>query len=352
MQNKKKIIIAVGGTAGHIHPAQKIATTLINKDILFVGKGLSSNLFFQKKKFNFLDIESSTINKKNLIFAPFKILKGICKAFKILKQFKPDIIIGFGSYHSFTILFVAKLKKIKIILFESNLIMGKTNKFFAKNASLILSLFPLDKYKDKIKLINRWEGPSNGKDKKQNKLTILVFGGSQGADYINNAFLHISERLQKIEKIDFKVIHIIGHGAEKKIDFFKSHYSKLRINAVVKKYEENMGRLFINSDFVICRGGAYTISELIYFNKPSIIIPYPYSKNDHQIINATFLENKVEGALISYQKNGCIDLYKKVCTMIKEEIRKTMIDNLIKYKKALNYNDGFMQINEYIDTIC
>lgn len=292
----KKLLITVGGTGGHIFPAISVAKNIKNVDILFAGGKLSKNHYFDQNAFPFIDIASAPLSSKN----PFTLLRdaglicyGIWQSRKIIKQFKPDLILGFGSFYTLPMLLAAKWTNTPFILHEANSIPGKVNRLMGPYAKITGVQFPkaaeLMKGKTKqIALPLRSGFQKADKEKKKayayygldpSKMTILIFGGSQGALAINTL---IAEGLPALKR-DVQFIHLTGKS-EVKLD-----YAKYGLNAVIKSFEDNMALPWQIADLIISRAGANTIAEQMEFEVPGILIPYPYATDQHQEINADFM---------------------------------------------------------------
>jgi UDP-N-acetylglucosamine--N-acetylmuramyl-(pentapeptide) pyrophosphoryl-undecaprenol N-acetylglucosamine transferase len=317
--NPKKILIAAGGTGGHLFPAQALAQELLKKekeiDVLFAGAGLSSNRNFIKERFSFEEVLSSTpYSKKGIFRSVLLIARGVRQSMKILDRYQPKLVVGFGSFHSFPLLLAALFKGIPLMIFESNSIPGKVNRLFSRWALVSAVQFS----SSAAKLAGRtvevsmpiWEKePMQAMTPEDARTyygldpslpTILVFGGSQGAQNINQVFSETVETLQ--EKIGpFQILHFTGDPKMAKT--CKELYDKLGILSCVKPFEEKMPIAWKAATFAICRSGAATLAELIFFEVPAILIPYPYAADDHQRINAEFFEKKV-GCAISLPDFG------------------------------------------------
>lgn len=314
----KKIIIAAGGTGGHLFPAQSLARDLKNKiEVVFVGSKLSKNPFFEKEDFSFFEVESSNFSKKNNpLKSLFKLLKGTFQSLKILKREKPDLIIGFGSFHSFPVLLAALLTRKKLFLHEQNKQMGLVNRIFAKKAKKIFTTFP-NTFPSHVSKHHLVEMPL--RFKKQNELcrkeilkslnlnpnlkTVLVTGGSQGAHFINKTFI---QSVSAIDKNAFQVIHLVGKNDD--VQEYQEVYKQYEILAYVKPFESKMDSVLHSSDFALTRAGASSISEMLEFEIPALMIPYPYAKN-HQEHNANFFEKEVKGGVLLRQKDLSKELF-------------------------------------------
>lgn len=303
-------MICAGGTGGHLVPAMQLAHQLRDSakcaEVFFAGYNLQNTPFFRRDHFSFYEITSSPL-RRNLCAFCWKISRGILQALKVLKTKKPDIIVSFGSYHTFPLMIAAKIKKVPYILFEANTHLGRVHKIVAGRATKIFAQFPLENYAHYQMLpFLPWKEMEKKRTKQQAKqelglkedvFTFLVFGGSQGAAFINDFFPQVAFLLQ--QEMDFQVIHITG-GSQEKVS---AAYSNLHISCFVTNYCEDMPLLYCAADMAICRGGAATIGELITFHLPALIIPYPYASEQHQEKNAHYFSKVLQGGDYLLQRN-------------------------------------------------
>ncbi len=320
MPNRSKnILIASGGTGGHVFPAQALAKQLQKKEynVLFMGKGLDRNKYFRRDLFASHSIDSATPFRKGIfkkILSIVSLARGIWQAFLEIKEFQPTVVIGFGSFHSFPVLVAAFLRKIPIVLFESNSVPGKVNRLFSRYSLFCGIQFP--QAKERLKgtchevVMPFWAEEDFQEIVKKEALdyfsleadvfTVLVFGGSQGAAFINPIVAQ-SLRLLHQENKPIQVIHMTG--CEISSETIKIIYQESKMQASVKAFEKNMQLAWASADLVICRAGAATIAEMIEFEVPSILIPYPISADQHQLKNALFLSDKIKGSYCLEEKN-------------------------------------------------
>ena len=308
----KKILIAAGGTGGHLFPAQALAQQLQLKecDVLFMGKGLSENAYFHKEHFASLSIDSATPFRKKAFQKALAICslgKGISQAWEGIRAFDPELVVGFGSFHSFPVLVAAFLRGIPFILFESNSIPGRVNRLFSRYALFSGTVFPTAQKKMKgiCKEVTMpfWGKRIDQKAAKKeavsyfslnpNCFTFLVFGGSQGALSLNSIVAEAIAYFHKA-KGPVQVIHLTGRQ-ESAQEIYKM-YEQHGVYAVVKPFEENMYLAWAFADFAICRAGAATLAELMHFEVPSVLIPYPAAAEQHQKQNALFMQDVVKGS--------------------------------------------------------
>lgn len=344
MCDNLKILVSGGGTGGHIFPAIAIADSIKDQYPSAVIEFVGANGRMEMEKVPLSGYKITGLNisglqrkftLKNLSF-PRKLISSICKSSRIIKRFKPDLVIGTGGYASGPLLFVASRKKIPTLIHEQNAFPGITNKILAKRVNTICVSYPgMEKFfpKDKIiitgnpirKAILELKPSKNEsleffgleKDKK----TLLIIGGSQGATRINMAVAH---NLDKILDLDLQILWQSGsHSKQLVVDAASS-----RNNVVVREFIHQMDKAYVASDFIISRAGAIAIAEIVAARKPSVFIPLPSAAEDHQTKNAMSL---VEGdaGLILKETDADRHLYgivKKIVTnpSLQEKIRKNL----------------------------
>jgi UDP-N-acetylglucosamine--N-acetylmuramyl-(pentapeptide) pyrophosphoryl-undecaprenol N-acetylglucosamine transferase len=328
-----RILIATGGTGGHIFPAQALATELLEKnyELLFAGGGLKSNRYFNRARFPYSQVASATPLKGNPFKSLFRIGKGIKQSLKLIDRFKPDMVVGFGSFYSFPVLAAARWRKIPIILFEPNAIPGKVNRLVSKWALLSAVQFSEAGHQlsGTIIEVKMPVGERKHLDAgvardyfylDHESFTFLVFGGSQGAESINRLF---SETILKvIAPAAFQVIHITGKTDSAEI--IRRQYEAAGIRACVKAFEERMDLAWSAADAVMGRSGAASIAELIKFEVPGILVPFPKAADDHQTKNALFIEKEVGGAITCPESSLTSELLKPLLEklMLPAELQK------------------------------
>ncbi len=314
--NTSKILIAAGGSGGHIYPAMGVASDLLKQDptmqLMFAAGGLSESPFFDRNTFAWKSISSAPFIKKdplNLLKSCGAIAKGVWQSHRILSDFKPDLVIGFGSYHIFPMLLAAKLKGYPIALHEQNSKPGKVISLFSKYALVTGAYFPtatqvLQGKSTLLKMPLREGFSRNGCTKEDayryfqldpKKATLLVFGGSQGAQFINKTIAQLlAKHSQQDEQLsqNFQVLHFAGNVEDS--DHVASLYVAHGLKAFVKPLEARMDLAWRAADLAIVRAGAGTIAEQIEFEVPAFFIPYPHGDR-HQESNADFVVDVVKG---------------------------------------------------------
>lgn len=277
-----KVLISTGGTGGHIYPALIIGKHLKENgfEIFYtIGKREREIEILRESKERFINLPvGAPTNKKFFIQLFFSLFK----SYSILKKEKPDIVFGFGSYASFPILFWSKLLKIPYYLHEQNSIPGKVIKFFSKDAKKVFISFNESKnylnsdniifsglpVRESIGKIEKDEGLK--KFDLKNKITFLLVGGSGGSKFL----IDLIERFEdKIFELKLQGIIIKGN-----IDLEKN----FKFNSVVFDYINEIEYAYAASDFVISRGGASTIWEILYSKKPVIVVPIKNSEHQNK----------------------------------------------------------------------
>lgn len=303
--NKTKIIISGGGTGGHIFPAVSIANAIKQKnkdiDILFVGaEGRMEMERVPAEGYPIIGLPVSGFIRKPTL-ENFKVLirlfKSLQKARKIIKDYKPDVVVGVGGYASGPIVRQAVKKGIPALLQEQNSYAGVTNKLLAKKVNTICVAYKgLEKYFPKEKIILTGNPVRQNLLEKQDrteslnsfamspkKKTVLVLGGSLGARTINHSIIN------SLEAIRNSNVQFIWQTGKIYIDEAKSAVKGGIENIYVTDFIKNMGLAYAAADLVISRAGAGTISELCLLGKAVLLVPSPNVAEDHQTKNAMAL---------------------------------------------------------------
>jgi len=324
----KRIVIAGGGTGGHLFPGIAIAEAFIKRNpenrVIFISTGKPFEVsVLEEKNFSLKTITVEGIKGRgivNQIISVSKIPKGLFESMLILKDFRPNLIVGVGSYSSGPVVLGAWLLGIKIVLHEQNILPGITNRILSYLADRIyisfkdtLAYFDSKKVcftgnpvRNEILCFAMEESEISGSV--QGKLfTILVIGGSQGAHSINIAVMDALKFLK--EKDSFFFIHQTGAADEEKV---KNAYRKDGISSNVKSFFNNMGRQYKNADLIICRAGATTVAELTAIGKGALLIPYPFAADDHQVLNAKTLSDAGAAEIILQKELSGRSLARKI----------------------------------------
>ncbi len=295
------VVIAGGGTGGHLYPCLALANTFMKREakteILFIGTatGIEARVV-PNQGFQFKSISAQGFVGKPIlgkIHALFSILAGVFQSLSHLKKFAPDLVIGIGGYTSGPVMIAAFILRIKRVILEPNLIPGMMNKVLAPFVHLTVTVFEETKnllrarkvaclgVPVRAEIVGRGDAcvARTGEGDACVAPTLLVLGGSQGAHSINQALIHA---IPFLEKTPITILHQTG---EKDCEAVTAAYAKSKINARVFKFIENMADAYAGADFVVSRAGAGTLSELAVAGLPSLLIPFPYAKG-HQERNA------------------------------------------------------------------
>ena len=310
----KRIIIAGGGTGGHIFPAVAIANALKKEDpdisILFVGaKGKMEMEKVPQAGYAIEGLDIAGFNRSSLIKnigLPFKLIRSFWQVRSIVRKFKPDAVIGVGGYSSFPVLRFAQAKGICTFIHESNSFAGKSNIMLGKKATRIFTgtdgmekFFPANKIMvtgNPVRAaivtaaVTREEG-LRFFSLDENKKTVLVVGGSLGAKSINEA---IDKGLDKILEAGLQLIWQTG----------KPYTATASARVTGKKgvwandFITQMEYAYAAADIVVARAGAMTVAELCIVKKPVLFVPYPFAAEDHQTVNAMQLVDKKAALMV------------------------------------------------------
>ena len=346
---EKNFLITTGGSGGHVIPAIIFYEHLSKDANIIISTDKRGCRFIDQKAYDLEIIDTPRLNSFFLL--PLNLLKIFflsVKSFIFLKKRKINLIISTGGYMSFPLILAGKFLKIKIFLFEPNLVLGRTNRFFLNSCEKIfcytdkIKKFP-DRFKKKIAIIKPlvrkvfYDGKAI--DKQFQKFTILVVGGSQGASFFDGSLKFSIAKLAK--EFSIKIIHQTN---EKNISNLKKFYSKNKIDNLIFDYENSFINKIVESDLCITRAGASILAELSILNTPFVAVPLPSSKDKHQLENANF-----------YRDNGC-------CWVIDQSFFDEKIEQLIRdiYQKKtefltkkenlkrLNYQNTWNNVNQKI----
>ena len=333
----KKISISTGGTGGHVIPAQVLYDYLADQNNVIITSDNRGLNYLNKKKYKNKKIQVPKISKNILYFIPFIILfcLSIIRSYFFLRREKIKILISTGGYMSIPICIAARILKLKILLLEPNLVLGRANLFllnycdkiftYSKNIKNLPKKMSYKIFEIKPLIRKNIVLAKTKVKKKQKKFSILIIGGSQGAKKFDDLFKKDLIKLSKNFKI--KLFHQTGDQNLKNLKYF---YFKNNINAHVFSYTNYLYKIINECDFVITRSGASTINELVFLEKPFLAIPFPFAKDDHQYYNAKHYVEKKLGWLI---REG----------NIKQNFLYKFIKNLIKNKKLLFQKKKYMQ---------
>ena len=297
-----RIVIAGGGTGGHLFPGIAIAEAFKRRasenQVLFIttGRPIETRVL-SRTEYKTARIPAAGIKGKGIfekLKALAKLPAGILASVAILIRFRPDVVIGMGAYSAAPVLIAAWLMGIFRVIHEQNRIPGMTNRFLARYAHRIYVSFPdteVGGYPDKIRFTGnpiRLEiaGQAGGSapEATTGVFTILILGGSQGAHAINSAVINALEYLDESSK--YRFIHQTGTADVETVSY---GYEKAGIEARVESFFDDMAACYKSADLTICRAGATSVAEVATAGLAAIFIPYPYAADNHQYFNAKSL---------------------------------------------------------------
>jgi len=322
-----RIIISAGGTGGHIYPALSIVNKIKEKDknaeILYIGTtNRMEKDIIPSYNIDYIGLRVTGFKRK-LSFDNFKTLyyfiNAVKEVKKIIKQFKPDIVIGVGGYVTAPVVYAAKKCGIKTLIHEQNSILGMTNRFLSRHVDVVATSFP-DTVVNANKVVYTGNPSSEVTNEvfnkkefglHEHKKLVLIVMGSLGSLVVNNK---MKEILPRFNDKKYEILFVTGKDY---YDEFKK--LKLSKNVVIVPFIDNMKRLFKKVDVMVSRAGATTISEIISYKVPTILIPSPYVTDNHQYKNAMSLVDKMAAILIEEKELDSDLLIQKVDEIINDK---------------------------------
>ncbi len=294
MNKQKKLLVMAGGTGGHVFPAIAVAETLQKQGWEICWLGTKDRMEAQLVPKHGIPIRFIQISGlrgkgiKSLLAAPFAILRAVFQAKKIIREEKPNAVLGMGGYVSGPGGVAAKFCDIPIILHEQNAIAGLTNKWLAKIATRVLQAFP-NAFADAEVVGNpvrqdlfQIQPPEIRFAKRGEKLRVLVVGGSQGARVLNQTLPKVVAQLA--DKLEVR--HQVGKGSVENVTALYAENAPL---VKITEFIDDMAEAYAWADIVICRSGALTVCELAAVGTPAIFVPFQH-KDRQQYLNAKYLE--------------------------------------------------------------
>jgi UDP-N-acetylglucosamine--N-acetylmuramyl-(pentapeptide) pyrophosphoryl-undecaprenol N-acetylglucosamine transferase len=306
-----RIVIAGGGTGGHLFPGIAIAEEFLRRDdkaqIIFIGtkKGIEGKLLGQLG-YELRTIEIEGVKGRGLkamIRSAYQVPQSMWQSRRVLKQFNPHIVIGVGGYASGPAVLTAHFMGIPTAIAEQNALPGITNRILGKFVKVIFVTYAQTQtWFPKRKVIISGNpvraafvaGRCVEKGKKD-FWQLLVFGGSQGAVTINKAMINMLSQLQKM-KNKIRVMHQTG---TKQLEKVRQAYEKFGIKAKVMPFIVDMAGAYAAADLIVCRAGATSLAEITASGKAAILIPYPWAANDHQTKNAQAMADAEAAVVIN-----------------------------------------------------
>ena len=310
-----KIIIAAGGTGGHLYPGIAIAREVLagaKNEVLFVGteSGIEARVLPKEglpvRFINVGKLKGMGIGSR--MRTVFTLPRSVAQSVGLLRQERPDAVVGVGGYASGPVALAAWFLHIPLVIVEPNSYAGLANRVAGRFAAKIFVCFPgrdtQGFFPEKKKVLT---GPlvrkgitEGNRDQaltafglERDRFTLFVMGGSGGAHAINMAMKDAASELRSVEKL--QVLHQTG---EKDVEMVKAGYQAARVQAVVLPYIDDMAGAYAAADLVVSRSGATTVAELAVCGKRAVLIPYPFAADNHQEHNARSLAQRGGGEVI------------------------------------------------------
>ncbi len=344
---KKSFLITTGGSGGHVVPATILYEHLSKEGNIIISTDKRGLKYLEEDTHQLVIIDTPKLN--NILFLPFNliiILFLTFKSFFLLKFRKIEKVFSTGGYMSLPVILAARLLKLKIYLIEPNQVLGRANRYFLNFCKKIfcytneVKKFP-SIFKDKIIVINPLvkENIYNLNNNNKNKFTILIVGGSQGANIfdknLKNTILDISKKIE---------IKVVQQTSEKNTFFLKDFYSKNNVKNKIFSFDKNFSQNIKQIDFCITRAGASTLAELSVLNIPFIAVPLPTSKDNHQFENAFYYKEKDCCWLIEQH-----EFEEKIGEFLEEIlIKKSGFSKKKENLKKLNFKNSWINVNQKI----
>ncbi len=347
-----KIMISGGGTGGHIYPAIAIARKIkdFEKDSKIIWIGTRRKLekeLISKTDFGYETIKSRGFSSNFILDKFYSLILlsiGFFQSIFLILKHKPDIILGMGGYACAPTVIAGFILRKKTAIFEPNVILGRANRFLKKWVDLILvshkqtlnetsdnkSNYIGNIVKEELKNTPSKKWGRQYFDLEPDKKTVLIFGGSQGSVAINNIILNVIFNL--CGGIDVQFLHITGIRNYKVVKkrFLRIFKNEKVSNYKILPYVHDMHFAYAASNLIISRAGANTIAEIICLGIPSILIPFPYATDDHQLKNAKILGDIGAAIVIPENELNINELTDLIFSLIKDEKRLKKMGKLSK----------------------
>lgn len=303
----KVVLMMAGGTGGHVFPALAVAHALKEQGYEIHWLGTSAGIEADLVPANGFPLHTINIaglrgkGKLGLIGAPLKVMKAVAQALSVIRKIKPLAVVGLGGYATGPGGIAAWLKGIPLLIHEQNAYAGMTNKLLQRFAAVTMQAFPgaldgaLVTGNPVRKEVAQIPAP-DVREFHEGRLRVLVVGGSLGAVALNNAVFEAMSMLSSEQRPDLR--HQVG---KRNIDEVQAMYAESGVEAEVTAFIDDMAAAYSWADLVVCRSGALTVSEVAAAGCAAIFVPFPYAVDDHQTVNAQYLQK--EGAAIIRQQN-------------------------------------------------
>jgi UDP-N-acetylglucosamine--N-acetylmuramyl-(pentapeptide) pyrophosphoryl-undecaprenol N-acetylglucosamine transferase len=353
-----RVIIAGGGTGGHVIPALAIAQQLKKQfaaETLFIGtpRGIETRLVPQAG-FPLELIQVGALKNVSLMTRAktmFDLPRALWTAGRMVSDFRPDVVIGVGGYASGPAMIAAIRRRIPTLAFEPNVVPGLANRIVARFVSAAAVHFEETcEYFRNAKVTGVpvreafFEIPAKNTIPGRDVPTLLVFGGSQGARAINQAIIESLAGLRS----RISALHIIHQTGVRDFDEVRAAYARAGIASEVHKFIDDMPAMFARADLLVCRSGASTVGEITAAGKPAIFVPFPRAADDHQNKNARALESAGAAVVVEESRLEAAYLVETIVTLLNDPAR---LRHMANAAKSLAHPKAVEEIAEMVDRL-
>lgn len=351
-----RAVLAGGGTGGHVIPALAIAQELrsrYNADVIFIGtaRGIETRLV-PSAGFPLKLIEIGALNRVSLatrLKTIFTLPRAIFAAWKLLADFKPDVVIGVGGYASGPAMMAAILRRTPTLIFEPNVVPGFANRRVARFATAAAVHFEATcRYFPNCTVTGvpvRRQFFAIPPRRAGERPTLLLFGGSQGSRALNHVLV------DSLRELNDRVpgLHIIHQTGEKEYEVVAKAYLDTGVSAEVSPFIDNMSAAFAAADLLVCRSGASTVAEVTAAGKPAIFVPLPTAADNHQFKNAELLARNNAAVLLEEKGLTPQNFAEQVAQILNDRSR---LQTMSEATRKLSHPDAAASIADLAAGIC
>jgi UDP-N-acetylglucosamine--N-acetylmuramyl-(pentapeptide) pyrophosphoryl-undecaprenol N-acetylglucosamine transferase len=330
-----RLLVAGGGTGGHVFPgialAEEVVTRHPKNDVVFVGtaRGLEASVVpIAGYPIELIDVRGlKGKGLGNVLAGLLRLPRAFVQSWRVLRKWRPDVVVGVGGYASGPVVLAARLMGIPTAVQEQNAVAGLTNRLLGRVVQAAFTAFreagrqfPAHKVQQLGNPIRRslLENYMRPVSKRDDRLRVLVFGGSQGAHGLN---MRVIEALPFLSDLRDRVVFVHQTGARDREQVEKG-YAGVGFTPDVREFITDMSAAYAGSDLVVCRAGATTLAELTVCKKPSILVPFPAAADNHQVVNARSLVDA--GAAVMIEERDLTG------ELLGAEIRRVLLDPAVR----------------------
>ena len=356
------VIIAAGGTGGHVYPALAVACELRDRDVAvhWVGteKGLESRVVTESG-FPFEKISVSGLRGSGLLArvkGMVNVIVALGRSVALIRRLRPAVVLGMGGYVSGPVCLAAKLCGSKMLVHEQNAVSGYTNRILARFANRVMEAFPVTFDKtgstDHHSVVHTGnpvrkdilaiDHPQHRLRDRTGPIRILVVGGSQGARALNEI---VPAAIAQLNGSGFEICHQAGRGNRTST---AERYRESNTNVDVREFIDDMADAYRWADLVVCRSGAMTVAELAAAGLASILVPYPYAVDDHQTANGQFLCDAGAALIIQESALTAQVLADEISRLCQSE-RLTLLSMATKAHKSIPRNATALVVEQLLE---